>query len=74
MEDLSYARSIVVYGPDYGVAIQYFRKAGLPTVVSSVVELRVERALILESARFFRVTGSILRRRTRWRQFERFLR
>jgi hypothetical protein len=39
MEYLSYARSIVVYGPDYGVATQYFRKAGLPTVVSSVVEL-----------------------------------
>ncbi len=39
MEYLAYARSIVVYGPDYGVATEYFRKAGLPSVVSSQSEL-----------------------------------
>ena len=39
MEYLAYARSIVVCGPDYGVATQYFRRAGLPCVVSSPAEL-----------------------------------
>jgi len=39
IEYLAYARSIVVYGPDYGVATQYFQKANLPFVVSSVTEL-----------------------------------
>jgi hypothetical protein len=39
MEYLAYARSIVVYGPDYGVATQYFQKASLPFVASSVTEL-----------------------------------
>jgi len=39
MEYLAYARSIVVNGPDYGVATQYFRRAGLPSVVSSPEEL-----------------------------------
>lgn len=35
MEYFAYARSIVVYGPEYGVATKSFRKAGLPSVVSS---------------------------------------
>jgi hypothetical protein len=39
MEYLAYARSIVVYGPDYGVATQCFRDASLPSVVSSSAEL-----------------------------------
>jgi hypothetical protein len=39
LEYLAYARSIVVYGPDYGVATQYFRNAGLSTVVSSPEQL-----------------------------------
>jgi hypothetical protein len=39
MEYLAYARSIVVYGPDYGVATRLFREKGLPSVVSSPSEL-----------------------------------
>jgi len=39
MEYLAYARSIVVYGPGYGVATQYFQKAGLPSIVESPTEL-----------------------------------
>jgi hypothetical protein len=39
LEYLAYARSIVVYGPEYGVATQYFRAAGLPSIVSSPAEL-----------------------------------
>jgi hypothetical protein len=35
MEYLAYARSIVVYGPDYGVATRLFRAEKLPSVVSS---------------------------------------
>jgi len=39
MEYLAYARSIVVYGPDYGVATRLFLEKGLPSVVSSPSEL-----------------------------------
>jgi hypothetical protein len=39
LEYLAYARSIVVFGPDYGVATKVFREAGLPSVVSSPEEL-----------------------------------
>jgi hypothetical protein len=39
MEYLAYARSIVVYGPEYGVATRVFRQMGLPSVVSSPREL-----------------------------------
>src|ERR1039458_437256 len=39
MEYLASARSIVVYGPDYGVATRLFREKGLPSVVSSPSEL-----------------------------------
>ena len=39
MEYLAYARSIVVYGPEYGVATKLFRENGLPSVVSSPKEL-----------------------------------
>jgi hypothetical protein len=39
MEYLAYARSIVVYGPEYGVATKLFREMELPTVVSSISEL-----------------------------------
>jgi len=39
MEYLAYARSIVVYGPEYGVATRVFRKMGLPSVVSTLREL-----------------------------------
>jgi hypothetical protein len=39
MEYLAYARSIVVYGPEYGVATRVFRKMGLPSVVSTPREL-----------------------------------
>jgi hypothetical protein len=39
LEYFAYARSIVVYGPEYGVATRIFRKAGLPSVVSSLSEL-----------------------------------
>ena len=42
MEYLAYARSIVVYGPDYGVATRLFREKGLPAVVSSPSELAEE--------------------------------
>jgi hypothetical protein len=40
LEYLAYARSIVVNGPDYGVATKLFRKMGLPSVVSSPWELK----------------------------------
>lgn len=39
MEYLAYARSIVVYGPEYGVTTKRFLEAGMPTVVSSAMEL-----------------------------------
>jgi hypothetical protein len=39
MEYLAYARSIVVYGPDYGVATKLFREVGMPSVVSSPTAL-----------------------------------
>ena len=42
MEYLAYARSIVVYGPDYGVTTRLFREKGLPAVVSSPSELAEE--------------------------------
>lgn len=42
MEYLAYARSIVVYGPDYGVATRLFQEKGLPAVVSSPSELAEE--------------------------------
>jgi hypothetical protein len=39
LEYLAYARSIVVFGPDYGVATKLFRDVDLPSVVSSPKEL-----------------------------------
>jgi hypothetical protein len=39
MEYLAYARSIVVHGPEYGVATKLFRKMALPSLVSSPGEL-----------------------------------
>jgi hypothetical protein len=42
MEYLAYARSIVVYGPDYGVATRVFLENGLPSVVSSKKALEKE--------------------------------
>jgi hypothetical protein len=39
LEYLGYARSIVVYGPDYGVTSRRFRSASLPSVVASAPEL-----------------------------------
>ena len=39
LEYLAYARSIVVYGPEYGVTTKRFLEANLPYVVSSPIEL-----------------------------------
>jgi hypothetical protein len=39
LEYLAYARSIVVYGPEYGVATRLFRETGMPYVVTSPDEL-----------------------------------
>ena len=39
LEYLAYARSIVVYGPEYGVATKLFRETDLPSVVTSAGEL-----------------------------------
>ncbi|KAA6457846.1 hypothetical protein DYQ86_20970 [Acidobacteria bacterium AB60] len=49
MEYLAYARSIVVYGPDYGVATRLFRDMQLPTVASSLEELEDTLRLHLSS-------------------------
>jgi hypothetical protein len=40
MEYLAYARSIVVYGPDYGAATKLFRERELPSIASSPTELK----------------------------------
>lgn len=40
LEYLAYARSIVVYGPQYGVATKLFHKTNMPTVVTSPDELK----------------------------------
>jgi hypothetical protein len=45
LEYLASARSIVVYGPEYGVATKLFREEGMPSVTSSSKELL---AVILE--------------------------
>jgi hypothetical protein len=39
LEYLAYARSIVVYGPEYGVATKLFRETNMPSVVTSPDEL-----------------------------------
>jgi hypothetical protein len=39
LEYLAYARSIVVYGPEYGVATKLFREKNLPSVLASPDEL-----------------------------------
>ncbi len=40
LEYLAYARSIVVYGPEYGVATKLFRDTNMPSVVASSEELK----------------------------------
>lgn len=39
LEYLAYARSIVVYGPEYGVATKLFRETNMPTIVTTPEEL-----------------------------------
>jgi hypothetical protein len=39
LEYFASARSIVVYGPDYGIATKLFREMAMPSVVSSCTEL-----------------------------------
>jgi len=42
LEYLAYARSIVVYGPEYGVATKLFRETKMPTVVTTAEALEQE--------------------------------
>jgi hypothetical protein len=54
MEYLAYARSIVVYGPDYGVSTKLFQKSCMPSVVSSPAALEdMTRMHLKESPEYF---------------------
>ncbi len=53
MEYLAYARSIVVYGPEYGTSTRCFREMRLPAVASSRAELEeLTRAHLRESPEY----------------------
>lgn len=50
LEYLAYARSIVVYGPEYGVATKLFRETNMPSVVTSLEELEESITSHLETS------------------------
>jgi hypothetical protein len=50
LEYLAYARSILVYGPDYGVATKLFRETGMPSIATSAEELEQAAVLHLTSS------------------------
>jgi hypothetical protein len=42
MEYLAYARSIIVYAPDYSNSARFFRRADLPVVIDTPTGLEME--------------------------------